>query len=105
MPSLRFPSDCTLRPAITGWFAEFGELSAATKTARVVYNTGHDRFAGATYDPTSHYRAAAVFSFFAEQELTPELLRQVSQTSNRLVVQEIRRARSRPPHCQPRPQN
>ena len=38
-----------------------------------------DRFAGATYDPTSHYRAAAVFDFFAEQALDPVLLREVSR--------------------------
>ena len=34
---------------------------------------------GATYDPASHYRASAVFRFFREQGLTPELLRRVSQ--------------------------
>ncbi len=34
------------------------------------------RFAGATYDPTSHYRAARVFDFFQEQGLTPEALRE-----------------------------
>ena len=34
------------------------------------------RFAGATYDPTSHYRAARVFDFFAEQGLTPSALRE-----------------------------
>jgi kynureninase len=33
------------------------------------------RFAGSTYDPTSHYRAARVFDFFEEQGLTPERLR------------------------------
>jgi kynureninase len=45
----------------------------------VAYGRGGDRFAGATYDPTSHYRAAEVFDFFLEQGLTPELLREVSQ--------------------------
>ena len=34
------------------------------------------RFAGATYDPTSHYRSARVFDFFQEQGLTPEALRE-----------------------------
>jgi kynureninase len=33
------------------------------------------RYAGSTYDPTSHYRAARVLDFFAEQGLTPERLR------------------------------
>jgi kynureninase len=41
----------------------------------VAYGRGAERFAGATYDPTSHYRAARVFAFFAEQGLTPERLR------------------------------
>jgi kynureninase len=45
----------------------------------VAYGEGGDRFAGATYDPTSHYRAAAVFDFFQEEGLTPALLREVSQ--------------------------
>ena len=39
------------------------------------YGRGAERFAGSTYDPTSHYRAARVFAFFAEQGLTPERLR------------------------------
>ena len=43
------------------------------------YGDGPARFAGATYDPTSHYRAAAVFAFFDEQQLTPERLRELSQ--------------------------
>ena len=76
---LRFPPDCDLRPVVTGWFAEFTDLTAAGRRDRVSYVDGDDRFAGATYDPTSHYRAAAVFDFFAEHDLTPELLRRVSQ--------------------------
>ena len=37
------------------------------------------RWIGATYDPTSHYRASRVFEFFVAHGLTPELLRRVSQ--------------------------
>ena len=76
---LRFPPDCDLRPVATGWFAEFGELQAVKTPGEVPYTSGHDRFAGATYDPTAHYRGAAVFDFFSEMELTPDLLREVSQ--------------------------
>ena len=91
---LRFPADCRLRPVVTGWFAEFdlladdasagrasaGRASAGRASAgHVAYGRGGARFAGATYDPTSHYRAAEVFDFFAEHGLTPELLREVSQ--------------------------
>jgi kynureninase len=76
---LRFPADCRLRPVATGWFAEFGELTHEHDATKVPYHAGHDRFAGATYDPTSHYRAAEVFAFFQEHELDVALLRQVSQ--------------------------
>ena len=75
---LRFPADATLRPVFTGWFSEFTDLSKAP-SRRVEYGPGPARFAGATYDFTSHYRGAAVFRFFGEQELTPERLRQLNQ--------------------------
>jgi selenocysteine lyase/cysteine desulfurase len=77
---LRFPADCTLRPVATGWFAQFGELTSSRDERRVSFGSDGSRFAGATYDPTSHYRGAAVFEFFHEHGLDPELLRQVSQS-------------------------
>jgi kynureninase len=81
---LRLPPQADeLRPAFTGWFAEFAELAAAHEPGAVEYPRGGMRFAGATYDPTSHYRAARVFDFFEEQGLTPEALREsyLHQTS------------------------
>ena len=45
----------------------------------MAYGRAGDRFAGATYDPTSHYRGSAVFRFFGDQGLTPARLREVSQ--------------------------
>jgi len=76
---LRLPPDTNLRPVVTGWFSEFTALADRDRPDRVRYGQGGDRFAGATYDPTSHYRAAAVFEFFSQQGLTPALLREVSQ--------------------------
>ena len=85
---LRVPAGRTLRPVLTGWFAEFAtraERSAPPASAeaapgkRVEYGPGAAAFAGATYDPTSHYRAAAVFRFHEQQELTPERLREISR--------------------------
>jgi kynureninase len=76
---LRFPENCDLRPVVTGWFSEFTDLSRATAARRIVYGSGPARFAGATYDFTSHYRAAAVFRFFEQQKLTPERLRELNQ--------------------------
>jgi kynureninase len=72
---LRVPAHADgLRPAITGWYAEFGALADRHDPDRVAYAHGAHRFAGATYDPTSHYRAARVQRFFADQGLTPALL-------------------------------
>jgi selenocysteine lyase/cysteine desulfurase len=67
-----------LRPVLTGWFSEFSRLSDAAH-GEVAYGEGPARWAGATYDPTSHYRAARVFDFFEAEGLTPEFLREVSQ--------------------------
>lgn len=79
------PHAATARPVITGWYAEFEDL-AAKSSGRVGYAPGGDRFAGATYDPTSHYRAIAVRDFFTRQGLTPAFLREVSLHQNGLLA-------------------
>jgi kynureninase len=76
---LRVPAGCTLRPVLTGWFSEFASLEQTDSRGRVEYGSGASRFAGATYDPVSHYRGAAVFAFHAAQELTAERLRDASR--------------------------
>lgn len=83
---LRIPQDTELRPVVTGWFSEFTVLADRQRGERVAYGQGGDRFAGATYDPTSHYRAVPVFEFFREHGLTPALLREVSQHQIRLLA-------------------
>jgi kynureninase len=87
---LRFPQDTDLRPVVTGWFSEFTDLSRAPSGGRVAYGPGPARFAGATYDFTSHYRAAAVFRFFEEQRLTPAKLRELNQHQIELISGETR---------------
>lgn len=75
---LRLPPQAErMRPVLTGWFAEFEQLAAEPGDTAVGYAPGGGRFAGSTYDPTSHYRAARVFAFFEERGLSPELLRAV----------------------------
>jgi kynureninase len=74
---LRVPEGCNLRPVLTGWFAEFETLER-TKDRKVEYAVGAGAFAGATYDPTSHYRAAAVFAFHLEHGLSPVELRRIN---------------------------
>ncbi len=83
---LRIPRDTELRPVVTGWFSEFTALADAQRPDCVAYGQGADRFAGATYDPTSHYRAAAVFDFFRDLGLTAAVLRAVSQHQIRLLA-------------------
>lgn len=76
---LRVPPDTRLRPVLTGWFAEFQALETTHRQpGEVTYPAGAAAFAGATYDPTSHYRAAAVFDFHAAQGLTADRLRAIS---------------------------
>ncbi|HEX7034749.1 MAG TPA: hypothetical protein VF210_03195, partial [Pseudomonadales bacterium] len=76
---LRVPAGCRLRPVLTGWYAEFDALERGGPRERVAYAAGAGAFAGATYDPTAHYRAAAVFDFHVTQGLTPERLRAISR--------------------------
>ena len=75
---LRVPPGCGLFPVVTGWYSEFARLSERP-SGGVPYGEGIARWAGATYDPTSHYRAARVFAFFGTEGLTHELLRAVSR--------------------------
>lgn len=66
------------RPVLTGWFSEFARL--ADRAGREVpYGEGAARWAGSTWDPVSHYRAARVFAFFDEHGLSPAFLREVSR--------------------------
>jgi kynureninase len=83
------PGREALRPVLTGWFSEFARL--AERTTGVPYGAGAARWAGATYDPTSHYRAARVFEFFRTRGLTPEFLRRVSQHQVGLLAGEFDR--------------
>jgi kynureninase len=93
-----------LRPVITGWFAEFEELHAGREPGATEYPRGSMRFAGSTYDPTSHYRAARVLDFFEEQGLTPERLREsylqqtalLAQRLDELGLEDVRRDRETP---------
>jgi kynureninase len=71
---LRLPPGEDLHPVVTGWFAEFDALTHSHRPDEVAWGPVGSRFAGATYDPTSHYRASEVFAFFAERGLTVDVL-------------------------------
>jgi len=82
------PEGTRMRPLLTGWFAEFAQLEAGSSGA-VRYAAGAAAFAGATYDPTAHYRGAAVFAFHQDQQLTPNRLREISVRQTALLEQAI----------------
>jgi len=76
---LRFPAGERPRPVVTGWFTESEPRDEPDRPGRVPYGAGAARFMGATYDPVSHYRAAAVFRFFRDRGLTPDVLRKINR--------------------------
>jgi kynureninase len=75
---------------LTGWFAEFEKLTDSDHHA-VQYGSGAAAFTGATYDPTSNYRAAAVFDFHRRHELTPATLRRINRHQVELLRSAVER--------------
>ncbi len=77
---LRVPPDTPWqRPVVTGWFAEFAALADPRHGHQLPYGTHpKDAFAASTYDPASHFRAAAVADFFTTHGMTPASLRALS---------------------------
>ncbi len=47
------------------------------------------RFAGATFDPISFYRAAQVFDFFERENLTPNVLRELNQAQTKYFIDKF----------------
>lgn len=107
---LRFPKDCELRPAVTGWFASFSTLDQPREDGLVQYDDGNQRFASGTYDPASQFRAAKVVEFFDKFDLTPKLLRnqyksQVGLLRNLFQEQHFNPDSIRLRHAQPLERN
>jgi kynureninase len=93
---LRVPPDCAMRPIYTGWFSDFAGLAAVRSGGRrggaIGYGErGADRFAGSTYDPSSHYRARAVIDFFAEHDLSLSRLRALSLAQTERLIEGLDR--------------
>ena len=65
---LHAPPGFGARPPITGWFAEFEDLSLPPGS--VGYAKDASRFMGATFDPSGLYRFNAVRRMLAENDLT-----------------------------------
>ena len=89
---MRIPPGCQLRPVLTGWFSEFAQLARTARPGEVPYGEGAARFAGATYDPASHYRAAAVFAFHQRMGLTADRLRAASRHQVGMLERRVQAA-------------
>lgn len=85
---LRVPRDCALRPLDTGWFADFAALEGPRSHA-VGYGPGGMRFSGATFDPTSIYRAHAVLDHWDRFGLGPAELRAISVAQTTRIIDRL----------------
>lgn len=72
---LRFPKEYDRFPLLTGWFSSFGSLSKKRREDLIEFDEGDQRFASATYDPISQFRAAKVVEYFQVNHLNPKRLR------------------------------
>jgi selenocysteine lyase/cysteine desulfurase len=75
------------RPPITGWFAEFEDLTLPPGS--VGYAADATRFMGATFDPSSLYRFNAVRRMLADNALTTARISAHVDGLQRLVVEAI----------------
>ncbi|MDI1474980.1 aminotransferase class V-fold PLP-dependent enzyme [Polyangium sp. y55x31] len=85
---LRSPATTNLRPADTGWFADFSALEGERTTA-VGYGPGGARFSGATFDPTPVYRADAVLRHWDAFGLDVPALRAISLRQTRRILAQL----------------
>ena len=91
---LRIPAGCELRPAFTGWFADFASLERPREVhQRVTYAAGGARFAGATFDASALLRARAVLRHWQRFGLDVPALRAISIRQTRRIVEQLDAAR------------
>lgn len=84
---LSVPSDCSLRPVYTGWFAAYHALESGAVGGPVPYDAGGARFAGATMDFSAAYRFNAVQDWWQSIGLTVETVhRRVSSLKREFVA-------------------
>ncbi len=75
------------RPPVTGWFAEFEDLSLPPDM--VGYSADAMRFMGATFDPSALYRFNAVQRMLAENGLATAQISSHVEQLQRLVIEAI----------------
>jgi selenocysteine lyase/cysteine desulfurase len=83
------PSSFGPRPRITGWFAEFEDLSLPPGS--IGYAKDASRFMGATFDPSGLYRFNAVQRMLAENGLTTRRTSQYAEALQKRFLDSIYR--------------
>ena len=91
---MHVPTGCTLRPRATGWFSQFGLLTA-TPTGKVDYPDNGFRFWGATWDPTPAYRFNAVMDLYEREGVTPERIHAHAHALQEQFLSGLERTRPR----------
>jgi kynureninase len=87
---MRIPPGCDLRPAYTGWFADFANLARPRELGKPVsYGEGGRRFAGATFDASASYRAKAVMDHWDRLGLTVPALHTMYQAQTRRIIDRL----------------
>ena len=84
---LHAPAGFGPRPPVTGWFAEFEDLSLPPGS--VGYAKDASRFMGATFDPSALYRFNAVQRMLAEYGLTTARISEHVAGLQRLLLDSI----------------
>ncbi|RUO30649.1 selenocysteine lyase [Aliidiomarina sedimenti] len=82
------PTDCSLRPEYTGWFADFENLAKPQQGA-VEYATDGFRFAGSTMDYSALYRLEAVLKLWQEQALTADVIDRYIRSLQEAFLEQI----------------
>jgi len=90
---LRLPSECTLRPMYSGWFADFASLESPRQPGQEVrYGAGGMRFGGATFETSALYRARAVLAHWESFGLGVEELAASYRRQTRRIIEHVDRA-------------
>ncbi|MFL6722364.1 MAG: class V aminotransferase [Sphingomonas sp.] len=84
---LHAPPGFAPRPPVTGWYAEFEDLTLAPGS--IGYARDARRFLGATFDPSALYRFTAVRRMLAENGLTTTLISAHVEALQRQLIEVL----------------
>ncbi len=77
-----------LLPTLTGWFAEFADLSNAKK-GTVAFAENGMKYWGSTFDPSAWYRFNAVWDFFEKMQLNVDKIHQQIRENQLFFLQHL----------------